>query len=467
MADWKPNLGGGRGRGTKHKRLTEAIVTDIERGALPIGARLPPHRDLAYRLGVSVQTVSVSYKEAERRGYLRSEVGRGTFVCSRVTERVDRFMLDRNPSDLIDFSIIRAAYTERHEAASRALLRAMAEDDNSEWMRPCRPVAGLDRHRAAAQAWLRRLSVAVEPDRILITNGAAQAVFVALATIVQPGDVVLTEDLTDHGVIGLASVLGFSLRGLPTDAEGIVPDALAAAAASGPVKALVCIPTFGNPSRYLAGAERRAELARIADRHGVFVVEDEVFKPLLEEELPSIAAMVPDLGFFATSFTKSVMTGLRTGYLVVPPRYVLRAASILRVTSWSAAPVLAEMASRWVENGEAEVLLAVQRKEMAVRQALAAEVLGEAIVHPHPHALSAWVALPDHWGEEALVRTLFGRGVAVSPSDPFVADPANRHDGIRICLGGRMPHTRIKSALETIRQTLAQIGPVSDAGLVA
>ncbi|MGH7087150.1 MAG: GntR family transcriptional regulator, partial [Acetobacteraceae bacterium] len=62
MADWTPNLGGGRSRGTKHRRLTEAIVADIERGQLPVGTRLPPHRDLAYRLGVSVQTVSVSYK---------------------------------------------------------------------------------------------------------------------------------------------------------------------------------------------------------------------------------------------------------------------------------------------------------------------------------------------------------------------------------------------------------------------
>jgi DNA-binding transcriptional MocR family regulator len=467
MADWIPELGGGHSQGTKHKRLTDAIIADVERGALPVGTRLPPHRNLAHRLGVSVQTVSVSYKEAERRGYLRSEVGRGTFVCSRVTERVDRFMLDRDPSDLVDFSIVRAAYTERHEKAARALLRAMAADDNGAWMRPCRPVAGLDRHRAAARTWLGRLGVATEPDRILITNGAAQAVFVALATVVQPGDVVLTEQLADHGVIGLASVLGFTLRGLPTDREGILPDAFAAACAAGPVKALVCIPTFGNPSRYLARAERRAEIARVAERHGVFVVEDEVFKPLLEEKQPSIAAMVPEFGFFATSFTKSVMTGLRTGYLVVPPRYVLRAASILRVTSWSGSSLVAEMATRWVVNGEAEALVTVQRAEMAARQAIVAAVLGEAVVNPHPHALSAWVALPDHWTEEALVRTLFGRGVAVTPSDPFVADPARREGGIRICLGGRISHGRLSAALETVRHTLAQLAPLSDTGLLA
>ena len=63
-----------------------------------------------------------------------------------------------------------------------------------------------------------------QPDRILITNGTAHAIFLALATVVRPGDVVLTEELTDHGVIGLANVLGFTLRGLPTDREGLLPN---------------------------------------------------------------------------------------------------------------------------------------------------------------------------------------------------------------------------------------------------
>ena len=96
-------------------------------------------------------------------------------------------------------------------------------------MRPCRPIAGLDRHRDAAAHWLERLGVPAERDRILITNGAAQGIFLAVAAVVRPGDLVLTENLTDHGIIGLSNVLGFTLRGLPTDAEGILPEAFEAA----------------------------------------------------------------------------------------------------------------------------------------------------------------------------------------------------------------------------------------------
>ncbi|MGH7056923.1 MAG: PLP-dependent aminotransferase family protein [Acetobacteraceae bacterium] len=466
ISDWAPELVRDRAAATLHNQLTAAIVGAVEQGALRVGTRLPPHRILAHRLGVSVQTVGLSYKEAERLGYLRSEVGRGTFVQHRASARPDRFVLDRNPTDLIDLSIVRAVYTERHEAAARALLRAMAEDDNGAWMRPCRPVAGLDRHRAAAALWLRRLGVDAPVERILITNGAAQAIFIALATVIQPGDLVLTEELTDHGAIGLASVLGFTVRGLATDAEGVLPDAFAAACSAARVKALVTIPTFGNPARYLASAARRAETAAIAERHGVFVIEDEVFKPLLDEPLPAMSAMVPDLGFFATSFTKSVLTGLRTGYLVVPARFAIRAASILRVSSWSAVPLAAEMATRWIENGEAEALLGVQRAEIAARQAILAETLGPAIVNSHSYAPSAWVALPEHWTEEGLTRTLFARGVAVTPSDPFLAGTSQSAGGIRVCLGGHLSHERLRVALEIVRQTLAQLAPVNDAGLI-
>ena len=109
--EWSPVLAKKAGA-TKHKLLTDRLIGDIESGVLAPRTRLPTHRDLARRLGVSVQTVSISYKEAERRGYLRGEVGRGTYVRDRVTERADRFMLDRSPGDAADLSIIRAVSSD-------------------------------------------------------------------------------------------------------------------------------------------------------------------------------------------------------------------------------------------------------------------------------------------------------------------------------------------------------------------
>jgi DNA-binding transcriptional MocR family regulator len=465
--DWLPPLPpGGRGL-TKHKLLTESIISDIERGTLRPGAQLPTHRDLAHRLGISVQTVSISYKEAERRGYLRSEVGRGTFVRSRITEQADRFILDRNQESLIDLSIVRAAYLDAHERAARALMAELARSDNSVWMGPCRPVAGLDRHREAARTWLAGLGVEAAPDRILITNGTAHAIFLALATVVRAGDLVLTERLTDHGVIGLSNLLGFTLRGLATDQEGILPDAFDAACAGSEVTAVVLVPSLGNPTSHVAGAERREQIAAIARRHRVYVIEDEVFKPLLGDQLPSINGMLPDLGFFATSFTKSVMTGLRTGYLVVPPQLTIRAASILRVSSWSGVPAMAEMATRWIESRTAHELVALQREEVRARQAIVREVLGPFIAGGHASSLSVWLRVPQRWTEEALVRELASRSVAVTASDPFVVEQEVPANGIRVCIGGRYSRERLRTGLELVRTTFAQLPPLNDMALIA
>lgn len=462
--DWRPGLSKTRGQ-TKHAALTERIIADIDAGILRPMDRMPTHRDLARDLGLSVQTVSLSYREAERLGYLSGEIGRGTFVKARVTERAGRLMLDRNPDEAVDLSIVRGVYTQAHEEASRIVLAALAAGDNSSFMSTCRPIAGLDHHRDAARAWLRPLGVDAGPERILITNGAAHGLFLALSCIVRAGDVVLTENLTDHGVIGLANVLGFTLRGLPTDEEGVLPEAFDAACAAGNVRALVLIPTLNNPTSHIAGPARRAALADIAQRHGVFVVEDEVYKPLIEAPLPSIGQMVPDLGFFVTSFSKTVLTGLRVGYLVVPPHYSIRAASILRVTSWSGAYLLAEIASRWVADGTAQRLLAVQREEAQARQRIVAGILGDHVASTHPLSLCAWLAVPPHWTEDGLVRSLAERRVAVTPSDPFIAG-GNHGGGLRICLGGQFSHAALTQALTTVRQTFEQLPPVFDIGAI-
>lgn len=459
---WRPTLTKQKGK-TKHAALTERIITDIDAGVLKPLDRMPTHRDLARDLGLSVQTVSLSYQEAERLGYLSGEIGRGTFVKTRVTDRAGRMMLDHSPNEVLDLSIIRGVYLDAHENASREILRELADGENASFMRPCRPIAGLARHREAAQVWLRMMGVTAGTDRILVTNGAAHGIFLALSCIVRSGDVVLCENLTDHGIIGLSSVLGFNLKGLPTDEEGILPDALEAACAAGSVRALVLIPTLNNPTGHVAGATRRHDIAAIARRYGIFVVEDEVYRPMIEEDLPSITEMLPDLGFFITSFTKTVLTGLRVGYLVVPPAYSIRAASILRVSSWSGTYLTGEIATRWVENGTAARLLSIQRDEARARQTIAMGILGDHIASSHPLSLCAWLKVPPHWTEEGLVRALTNQNVAVTPSEPFIAGPG-QGGGIRICLGGRLNHTSLKQALSTVRQTFVQLPPVYDAG---
>src|SRR5687767_6514803 len=84
MTMWLPNLEG-RGRPV-YRAIADAIDEDVQNGALRAGARLPPHRDLADHLGVTVTTITRAYTEASRRGLISGHVGRGTFIRGQEAE---------------------------------------------------------------------------------------------------------------------------------------------------------------------------------------------------------------------------------------------------------------------------------------------------------------------------------------------------------------------------------------------
>ncbi|HZF36691.1 MAG TPA: winged helix-turn-helix domain-containing protein, partial [Candidatus Angelobacter sp.] len=81
MTIWQPDLNSVSG--PRYLAIVDALAFDLDNGKLRAGDRLPTHRDLAYRLGVTVGTVTRAYSEAERRGLIKGEVGRGTYIRDR------------------------------------------------------------------------------------------------------------------------------------------------------------------------------------------------------------------------------------------------------------------------------------------------------------------------------------------------------------------------------------------------
>jgi DNA-binding transcriptional MocR family regulator len=459
---WRDAVRTVHGVESKYKRLVKAIATDIESAALASGARLPPQREVAADLAISVQTVTNAYKELERQGLIRCEVGRGSFVAARVTETMSKYMLDTAEREVIDFSIARIVHTPEHDAMWRKVCATLATVEDQPWIRAFRPIAGFEHHRQAGAAWLATLGMPANPETLLVTNGAAHGIFLALASFVGPGDTVLCESLTDHGVIGSANVLGFTLKGLEIDEYGIRPEHFEEMCDSERISALVCTPTLNNPTVALMPDSRRRAIARIAERYGVYVIEDDVYGALPAKTQTPIASLIPELSFYCTSMTKSVLTGLRIGYLTMPRRLALRAESVLRVSSWMATSPMAEVATRWIMDGTAQRLVQVQRERLGTRQAMVREVLGRYLLGSHPQALSAWLKVPDYWQADRVTRELRNREIAVTSPDPFLVRGAERPNAVRLCVGAEVADTTFKTALETIGEVFEQYPHVHD-----
>jgi len=452
MTSWTPDLE--RLAGPAYLAIADQIAQAVHGGELAPGARLPTQRELALRLGLSTQTVSQAYAEAERRGLVIGQIGRGTFVRFGLGEPEASFIMDRRSDRLIDLSINRPIYDQIHTDRVRASLIELGERGDVSSMLLCRPIAGLDPHRQAGAAWLRQRGVEATPEQILICNGVAHALTVALSTLVLPDQVVATEALVDHGIIGLVDVLHFRLRGLPIDEQGIVPDALEAACANEEIHAVCVTPCMSNPTVSFMGDERRRQIAAIARRYGIRIVENDVYGYLDPDAPPPLWHYLPEQTYYVTSFTKITLSGLRIGYLAAPSHMVPPLRRSLRATSWMATPLLAELAARWIADGTAEELLRWQREQLAIRHAILDRMLGDFAYASHPNALHAWLPLPDGWRGEALVSEARLKNVAVTPGEPFAVDRATVPNGIRISLGATRSADELTRGLRILADLL-------------
>lgn len=452
MTNWLPDLTGAQG--PLYLAIANAIGEAIESKDLPQGVKLPTHRQLALSLGVSVQTVSAAYREAERRGLVVGETGRGTFVRGNGQVLESQFIMPRRHENLIDLSINRPASGFVHAEAVHAVFGALAESMDLSSMTACRPVPGLDQHRVAAVEWLGRRGIPAALDQLVICNGAAHGILLALATVADPGDVVVTDELTDHGVILLANMLHLRLKPLPVDAQGILPEGFASACAAGDVKALFTIPSLHNPTGAIMPTERRRALAAIARRHEVAIIEDDPYSMLMESPPPALSVFAPELSYYVTTFTKSLMPGVRTGYLVGPPAQVPRIVSRLRATSWMATPLAAEIASQWLSDGTADRLIAWQREELAARQKILQRSLHGFDYLYQRHALHAWLTISSQWRVDAFVAALRQRNVAVTPAEVFMVGRGNEPHAVRVSLGATRSRAQFEQGLTIIAELL-------------
>ena len=206
---------------------------------------------------------------------------------------------------------------------------------------------------------------------------------------------------------------------METDEDGIVPAALDAACRSDVVRAAFVQPSVVNPTASLMGAARREALAAVARRHDIAIIENDPLGPLIAERPPPLAAFAPERALYVTSFTKTVMPGLRTGYLVAPDLLLPAVTNRHLVTNWIATPLLAELATRWVADGTASELVRWQRGALRRRQALARTLLAGIGYKAHPEGLHLWLPLESRAAEDRFVAQARLWGVAVAPGQSF------------------------------------------------
>ncbi|HSR72453.1 MAG TPA: PLP-dependent aminotransferase family protein, partial [Kiloniellales bacterium] len=422
------------------------------------GQRLPTHRDLAWRLGVTVGTVSRAYAEAERRGLITGEVGRGTYVAPPATPIAHGPTAPEDqPDGFVDLSLAYPPDSEEMRLIGPALTKLGGESIASALMR-YQPNAGRAAHRAAGAAWLERYGVFVPPERVVVTAGAQHGIVVALAALTRPGDRVLAESLCYPGIRLVAEMLGLRLEGLAMDEHGLLPEAFEAACRNGGAKALYTIPTLHNPTTAILPEDRRKEIAEIARSHDVAIVEDDILRLLAPDPPPTIGSFAPERSYFISGLSKTTAPGLRIGYLAGPEHAVTQLVAAVRATSWMAPPLSAEIAGRWILDGTADRILADRRETVEAFRRRALAVLAPLGAVAPPGSLHAWLRLPEPWHAGDFAAEARRRGVGVTPAEAFAVARRDVPPQVRICYSAARSQDDLDRALGILAGLLAE-GP--------
>jgi DNA-binding transcriptional MocR family regulator len=444
---WSPRIADVPGR--LHERLAAAFAEDIIEQTIQDGARLPPHRDLAYDLQMSVDTVSKAYALLERQGLVRTEKGRATFAIG----------LPNKPAPMIDLSVNVPPRVVSDRILSTTLADVASKIQGDTFSSHV-PPDGAVSHKIALANWASSSRVKINPEAMMLCNGAQHALAVTFGALCGRDSTILTEQLAYPGIATLARVLKLHLAGVALDQEGMLPSALEERLSdlkSRERKILYVTPTVHNPTARSMSLRRRNEIVRIARTFDLTIVEDDVYGILGEPDVPTLLKLAPERTVYVSGLSKTLTPGLRIGYLVCPPSLKDRIREVIAATAASPSPLSCLLMERWIVDGTAAHISSRIKLDAERRLALAAQTLN--LRPPTRSSFHIFVPLSPLVAEDLASQAL-ARGIRVtSPSIAFDAS-ASPPAGIRLCLGAPS-FEQLKFALSDVRDLMSRRHPIT------
>ena len=262
--------------------------------------------------------------------------------------------------------------------------------------------------------------ISTSPEMVLPTQGSQQALDLLCKALIDPGDVILVESPTFLGALQTMKTYGAKLVPMPMDEHGVIPSEVEALVKAERPKFIYVIPTFQNPTGKTLSLERRKELARIANEHGVVLAEDDPYRDLryAGAPLPAIKSF-DENGWvvYLGSFSKLISPGLRVGYAIVDIPQLMRKMVIGKQSADVHSPLLNQATvglylKQGLMPGHLERICGSYRAQLdKMLEGLDAWPEGVRYVRP-VGGLFVWVELPEGMSASEMLMEATDRGVA-------------------------------------------------------
>lgn len=324
----------------KYQKLYETIKSRIESGHYARGERIPSVREQSRLSGYSVNTVLRSYEFLIDEGYVRATERGGFYIRSDIHELTDMGL--GKPLPLPQQFVSEAEQTgQRLEILFSRLLSvdsgfatAAPGDDllptealqqiaarlNRSWIN-YGAIEGERSFRQRIAMAGRDVSGGISQEDIIVTNGATEGMSLVLSSLLSRGDTVAVESPTYHNFLRQLSSAGLRILEIPVGPNGMDLDILESEFKKRKIAMVLVQPNVQNPTGISMNSEAKLRLVELSRRHGVIVLQDDVFGDLYFDAFrpPNLSSLsdYPEI-ITLSSFSKSIAPGLRIGWIESP-----------------------------------------------------------------------------------------------------------------------------------------------------
>ncbi|CUH62508.1 putative HTH-type transcriptional regulator YjiR [Thalassovita gelatinovora] len=446
--NWAPDLAS-TGK-SKYKALADNIRNAVAEGLLPSGEKLPPVRELAYQLSVTPGTVARAYSILTEEGVLQAGVGRGTFVAE-IQARTDPAhawpqMLNLRSPQLPDVG---------QSQLLRDALRETADTVVSEDLLSY-PSRAMDLPlRRALRRWMADLPIGTfTAEDMVLTHGAQSAISLVMQTVLRGRDpVVAVENLTYPGFRRAAELCRARVVGIDCDDEGPRVDHLEQMVRDHGVQLFCTSSEVSNPTVRFTTDRRRREIAAMAQRLGLHVLDDDCYA-LGTHRAESYHSLVPEFGWYVSSLSKTLTPALRIGYVVAPRD---RVKDLVRTTAFShfgMSRPLTELALNFMSDPRLLSVAARGRARINELVRMTVNHLGRYDVTWNEDVPFLWLQLPKGWRGPIFVRAAEEQNVILKGAEEFTLRDARTPHAVRIAVNGLVDPACYEAGIVRLRNLL-------------
>lgn len=330
-------------------------------------------------------------------------------------------------------------------------IRSLTAAELEALMQP-RPSTGREHDRAAGAHFLASLGLHLPAGNVFILSGGHDAITQILAMTNLRGTAIAVDAISYPNFLSIARDHAITLLPCASDESGMLPESLEAAIAAG-ARAVYLMPTVHNPLGTVIPVTRRAELAAIAEKSRLWIIEDDAYAFLEPSPPPPVASHAPERSFYIHSFSKPFAPELKAAIVSFPTQFAASVEQSAILNSSGTSLLFAAFATHLLESGMFDQHVADKRREAVTRQQLAREILRDCRITTHLGSFHLWIE-PDHISSQELCDRALANNVQLSSPAPFAATPEFIPNAFRLALGGETDRARLQQGLEIVSKLL-------------